>query len=158
MDSTVAKVPTLDELLRDAGLADKVAPVDTNVVRLQYNSAYVIVGVSGSALVVIAPLFRALPTGKEAAFFKRLLEHNATMGGIASFAVQPDGWVVLQAGRPIKGVDAEEFATLVVAVGKFADELDDKLIKEFYVDQPEATNQAPLDDEPDDAPTPAATT
>jgi hypothetical protein len=155
MDGTVAKVPTLDELLKEAGLADKVAPVDKNVVRLQYNSAYVIVGVSGSALVVIAPLFRALPTGKEAAFFKKLLEHNATMGGIASFAVQPDGWVVLQAGRPIKGVDAEEFATLVVAVGKFADELDDKLIKEFYVDQPDATNQAPLDDEPDDAAAPA---
>lgn len=139
-------IPTLDQLLADAGLADKVAPVGDGVVRLQYNSAYVIVGVSGSALVVIAPLFRALPIGKEAAFFKRLLELNATMGGIAAFAVQADGWTVLQAGRPIKGIDAEEFATLVVAVGKFADDLDDKLIREFFVDQPEATNQAPLDE------------
>ncbi len=144
--------PTLEQLLAESGLADKVTPIDTNVVRLQYNSAYVIVGVSGSALVVIAPLFRAVPVGKETAFFKKLLEHNATMGGIASFAVQPDGWVVLQAGRPVKGIDAEEFATLVVAVGKFADELDDKLIREFYVDMADATNQAPLDDEPTESP------
>ena len=149
--------PTLDQLLAESGLADKVSHLDTNVVRLQYNSAYVIVGVSGSALVVIAPLFRTVPPGKEAPFYKALLEHNATMGGIASFAVQPDGWVVLQAGRPIKGVDSEEFATLIVAVGKFADELDDKLIREFYVDQPDATNQAPIDDDDDggDAASPA---
>ena len=145
----MSETPTLEQLLADSGLADKVSPVDTNVVRLQYNSAFVIVGVSGSALVVISPLFRALPVGKETAFFKTLLQHNAAMGGIAAFAVQPDGWVVLQAGRPIKGIDAEEFATLVVAVGKFADELDDKLIREFYVDQPAATNQAPVDDADD---------
>jgi len=56
------------------------------------------------------------------------------MGGMASFAIQPDGWVVLHAGRPLKGIDADEFATLVSGVGRFADEFDDKLIAEFFAD------------------------
>ncbi len=138
--------PTLDQLLIDAGVADKVAKIDTNLVRLQWGSAFVVVGVSGSAIVAIAPLFRAMPVGKETAFLRRLLEHNAYMGGMASFAIQPDGWVVLHAGRAIKGIDGGEFMTLLAGVGRFADEFDDKLIAEFYVDQREATNQATLDD------------
>ena len=83
-------------------------------------------------MVAIAPLFRNVPMGKELAFFKKLLEHNAFMGGIASFALQPDGWVVLHAGRALKGIDGNEFATLVAGVGRFADDFDDKLIAEFY--------------------------
>ena len=42
-----------------------------------------------------------------------------TMVGIASFALQPDGWVVLHAGRALKGIDGNEFATLVAGVGRF---------------------------------------
>lgn len=86
------------------------------------------------AVVAIAPLFRSLPAGKELAFFKKLLEHNAYMGGIASFALQPDGWVVLHAGRALKGIDGQEFAALVAGVGRFADQFDDQLIAEFYGD------------------------
>ena len=107
---------------------------DPNLVRLQWGSAFVITGVSGSAVVAIAPLFRALPAGKELAFFKKLLEHNAYMGGIASFALQPDGWIVLHAGRALKGIDSQEFATLVAGVGRFADQFDDQLVAEFYAD------------------------
>jgi hypothetical protein len=131
----------LDDLMTSGGLADKVARIDENLARLQWGSAFVIVGISGSAVVAIAPLFRAVPRGKELPFYRKLLEHNAYMGGIASFAIQNDGWVVLHAGRPLKGIDGHEFATLVAGVGRFADQFDDQLIAEFYMDQPESTNQ-----------------
>ena len=131
----------LDELMAAAGLADKAVPIDDNLMRLQWGSAFVIVGISGAAVVAIAPLFRAVPRGKELAFYRKLLEHNAFMGGIASFAIQGDGWVVLHAGRPLKGMDGQEFSTLVAGVGRYADQFDDQLIAEFYMDQPESTNQ-----------------
>jgi hypothetical protein len=131
----------LDDLLASGGLTEKAVAIDDNLVRLQWGSAFVIVGISGSAVVAIAPLFRAVPRGKELAFYRKLLEHNAYMGGIASFAIQSDGWVVLHAGRPLKGIDGQEFATLVAGVGRFADQFDDQLIAEFYMDQPELTNQ-----------------
>jgi hypothetical protein len=131
----------LDDLLAAGGLADKAVRIDDNLARLQWGSAFVIAGISGSAVVAIAPLFRAVPRGKEQAFYRKLLEHNAYMGGIASFAIQGDGWVVLHAGRPLKGIDGQEFATLVAGVGRFADQFDDQLIAEFYMGQPELTNQ-----------------
>lgn len=132
----------LDRLLKESGLADKVARVADNLVKLQWGSAVVIAGISGTAAVAVAPLFRTVPAGKQEAFYRKLLEHNGHMGGMAAFAIQPDGWVVLHAGRPIKGIDGHEFATLVASVGKFADEFDDKLIAEFYGHQREATNQS----------------
>lgn len=133
----------LDDLLTTSGLADKASRLDENLVRFQWGSAFVIAGISGSAVVAIAPLFRAVPQGKELAFFKKLLEHNAHMGGMASFALQPDGWVVLHAGRALKGIDGQEFATLVAGVGRFADQFDDQLIDEFYGDHAAAvTTQA----------------
>jgi hypothetical protein len=131
----------LDDLMAAAELADKAVRIDDNLMRLQWGSAFVIVGISGAAVVAIAPLFRAVPRGKEQAFYRKLLEHNAYMGGIASFAVQSDGWVVLHAGRPLKGMDGDEFSTLIAGVGRYADQFDDQLIAEFYMDQPESTNQ-----------------
>jgi hypothetical protein len=125
---------TLDELLDGSGLADKAVRIDEHLVRLQWGSAFVIAGISGSAVVAIAPLFRAVPPGRELAFFQKLLEHNAYMGGMAAFALQPDGWIVLHAGRALKGIDATEFATLVAGVGRFADQFDDQLVAEFYAD------------------------
>jgi hypothetical protein len=134
---------TIDELLQESGLADKAVRLDEHLVRMQWGSAFVIAGISGSAVVAIAPLFRAVPRGKELAFFKKLLEHNAHMGGMASFALQPDGWVVLHAGRALKGIDGQEFATLVAGVGRFADQFDDQLIAEFYADaQPPGASTA----------------
>jgi Tir chaperone protein (CesT) family len=130
----------LDDLLQGSGLAEKAVRIDDHLIRLQWGSAFVIAGISGSALVAIAPLFRAVPR-KEQAFYRKLLEHNAYMGGIASFAIQGDGWVVLHAGRALKGIDSQEFETLVSAVGRFADQFDDQLIAEFYMEQPELTNQ-----------------
>ena len=138
----MSTTPTLEQLLQEAGLADKAQVIEANLVRLQWGSAFVIVGVSGSAIVAIAPLFRELPRTRVEAFYRKLLEHNAYMGGMASFAIQPDGWVVLHSGRALKGLDSHEFANMVAGVGRFADQFDDQLIHEFYVDQPEATNQA----------------
>ena len=134
--------PTLKSLLEESGLAEKAQPIGDAMVRLQWGSAFVIVGTSGSAIVAIAPLFKELPAGRELEFFRKLLEHNAYMGGMASFALQSDGWVILHSGRALKGIDGHEFANLVAGVGRFADQFDDELIKEFYVDHSEATNQA----------------
>ncbi len=138
----MSTTPSLESLLEESGLADKAQSIEANLVRLQWGSAFVIVGVSGRAVVAIAPLFREVPRENITQFYKKLLEHNAYMGGMASFAIQPDGWVILHAGRAIKGIDAHEFANLVAAVGRFADQFDDQLISEFYVDQQESTNQA----------------
>ena len=132
----------LDDLLATSGLADKASRLDENLARFQWGSAFVIAGISGSAVVAIAPLFRTVPHGKELPFFKKLLEHNAYMGGMAAFALQPDGWVVLHAGRALKGIDGQEFATLVAGVGRFADQFDDQLIAEFYGDQAVVTGHA----------------
>jgi hypothetical protein len=140
-------LPTLQDLLTGSGLEDRAEQIDAHMVRLQWGSAFVIVGTSGSAIVAIAPLFRNLPPGKEEAFYRKLLEHNAYMGGMASFALQPDGWVVLHAGRPIKGIDPQEFATLVSGVGRFADQFDDKLIAEFFAGDAEAAG-ATIAEEP----------
>jgi hypothetical protein len=131
----------LDDLLAGSGLGEKSVRIDDHLVRLQWGSAFVIAGISGTAIVAIAPLFRAVPRAKEQAFYRRLLEHNAYMGGLASFAIQGDGWVVLHAGRAIKGIDPQEFETMVAGVGRFADQFDDQLIAEFYMNQPELTNQ-----------------
>ena len=134
--------PSLEQLLEESGLAEKAQAVEANLVRLQWGSAFVIVGVSGSAIVAIAPLFREVPHDKVTAFYRKLLEHNAYMGGMASFAIQPDGWVILHSGRALKRIDAHEFANMVAGVGRFADQFDVQLIHEFYIDQPDATNQA----------------
>ena len=131
----------LDDLLAAGGLHEKAVRINDTLVRLQWGSAFVIAGISGTAVVAIAPLIRAVPRGKEQPFYRKLLEHNAYMGGIASFAIQSDGWVVLHSARAIKGIDAQEFETLVAGVGRFADQFDDQLIAEFYMDQPESTNQ-----------------
>jgi hypothetical protein len=131
----------LDDLLIGSNLREKAIGIDDHLVRLQWGSAFVIVGISGAAVVAIAPLFRAVPEGREQAFFRKLLEHNAYMGGIASFALQRDGWIVLHAARALKGLDPQEFGALVAGVGRFADQFDDQLIAEFYMNQPELTNQ-----------------
>jgi hypothetical protein len=134
----MSTTPSLEKLLQDSGLAEKAQALEANLVRLQWGSAFVIVGVSGSAIVAIAPLFRELPKDRVNDFYRKLLEHNAYMGGMASFAIQPDGWVVLHSGRALKGLDAHEFAVLVSAVGRFADQFDDQLIAEFYAPKDQA--------------------
>lgn len=140
----MADLTPLEELLTASGLRDKAEAMDGGLYRLRWGSAIVMVGSAGQAVVAIAPLFRAPPDDRREEFYRRLLEHNAYMGGIASFAVQPDGWVVLHAGRSRKGLDAQELATLVAGVGRYADDFDDKLIAEFFAPKGGA---APIDDD-----------
>jgi hypothetical protein len=122
----------LRSLLVECGLADKAVTIDDRFLRLQYGSAFVLIGVSGTAVVAVAPLFRQLPTRDVEAFYRKLLTNNAIMGGMASFAIQKDGWVVLHAGRSVTGLDANELAVMISGVGRFADQFDDELISEFY--------------------------
>jgi hypothetical protein len=136
----------LEELFRDSGLLDSAKKIEDSLYELQWGSALVVVGIKGPALVIISPMFKGLPPGKEAAFCRRLLELNGTLGGVASFAIQPDGWVVLHSGRDTRGLDAGELGLLVSTVARQADHYDDVLLDEFYVtpeaqeahDQPEA--------------------
>lgn len=128
----MSEFASIESLLTEAGLRDKAEPHGEGLFRMQWGSAIVMVGAAGSAVVAIAPLFKAPPADRREAFFHKLLEHNAFMGGMAAFAIQPDGWVVLHAGRSRKGLDAHELATLVSGVGRFADEFDDQLIAEFF--------------------------
>lgn len=122
----------LEELLKATGLLDKAERVDDQAFRLRWGSAMLIVGISGPALVVIAPLFKAPPPGNALAFYRRLLELNGTLGGVASFAIQPDGWIVLHGGRDVRDMSAHEFAVLVTTVAREADHYDDLLISEFF--------------------------
>ena len=78
------------------------------------------------------PLFEALPKANAAGFCKKLLRINSELGGTASFALQENGSVVLQVGRMVRGLDADEFGIMLGTVGKFADDYDDLLHKEFY--------------------------
>lgn len=141
----MAEFPELEDLLTEAGLRAKAEPMDNGLFRLQWGSAIVMVGVAGQAVVAVAPLFRSPPADKTEQFYRRLLEHNAFMGGMAAFAVQPDGWVVLHSGRSRKGMDAQELAVMVSGLGRFADDFDDKLISEFFAahaPDPEAEGDA----------------
>lgn len=136
----------LEALLEESGWMDRSVRVDDAVYHLRWGSAEVVIGLTEHALAVFAPMFKELPAGKEALFCYRLLQLNDTMGGVASFAIQPDGWVVLHAGRSIKGMDIHEFKVTVRSVGKFADLYDDQLFDEFYDSQLSGQHRLPTDD------------
>jgi hypothetical protein len=122
----------LKSCLQSSGLLAAAEEVGDGMYRLSWGSATVVCVARGSAVVAIAPMFEALPTRDVAGFCRRILELNAEMGGTASFAIQTDGAVVLQSGRGIEGLDPEELKLLLNTVGKFADDYDDILDKEYY--------------------------
>jgi hypothetical protein len=136
----------LEALLEESGWMDRAVRVDEAVYHLRWGSAEVVIGLTDHALVVFAPMFKELPAGKEALFCYRLLQLNDTMGGVANFAIQPDGWVVLHAGRSVKGMDIHEFKITVRSVGKFADLYDDQLFDEFYDSALSGQHRLPTDD------------
>jgi hypothetical protein len=138
----------LAALLEECGLMERAVKVEDSVYHLQWGSAEVVVGVTDHAVAVFAPLFKELPAGKEGLFCLRLLQLNDVMGGVASFAIQPDGWVVLHAGRSVKGMDTGEFRTLVTAVCQFADLYDDQLYLEFFAPPAAAQGTPAGDDDP----------
>lgn len=130
MSGTAKEV--LERMLTECELKDKAEVVGDAMYRFRWGSATVIAGAAGGAVVVIAPLFPKLPEKNAAALCQRLLELNGTMGGTAGFAIAADGSVVLQSGRGVQGLDADEFRLMLGTVGKFADDYDDTLAAEFY--------------------------
>lgn len=147
----------LKTLLEECGLLSQAKQIDEALFELQWGSALVVVGIQGRALVIISPMFKSLPEGKEAPFCRRLLELNSALGGVASFAIQPDGWVVLHGGRDVKGMDSEEFLLLLTTIAQQADHYDNLLLDEFYAsprsgDQGAEDAEASGDTTPPDAP------
>lgn len=139
----------LEELLSAANLLENAQQIEESLYQLQWGSALVVVGVKGRALVIISPMFKGLPEGREGDFCHRLLGLNSALGGVASFAIQPDGWVVLQGGRDVKGMDPEEFTLLITTVAERADHYDNLLLDEFYAPEAMAAS-ADADDDADD--------
>lgn len=122
----------LKTLLEQSGLLERAEEKEDSLYQLQEGSAMVVIGIKGRALVIISPMFKGLPPGKEAEFCFRLLQINSSLGGVASFAIQPDGWVVIHGGRDVTGMDTDEFKALVSAVATAADYFDNVLLDQFY--------------------------
>jgi len=141
----------LKALLVAIQLLDKAQALEDSLYELQWGSAMLVVGISGRALVIIAPLFNKLPEGKVLPLFRRLLELNSTLGGVASFALQADGWVVLQSGRDVNGMDAEEFGILLRTVAEHADRYDGMLYQEFFAAETPESDGFADDADGDDA-------
>ena len=118
--------------LQASDLLSAAEEVGEGMYRLSWGSATVVCAARGSAVVAIAPMFENLPTKNVDDFCRRILKLNAEMGGTAAFAIQTDGSVVLQCGRGLKGMDPDELKLLLNTVGKFADDYDDVLDKEYY--------------------------
>lgn len=150
---------SLAALLEESGLMERAVKVDESVYHLHWGSAEVVIGITEHALAVFAPMFKELPAGQEGLFCLRLLQLNGAMGGVASFAIQPDGWVVLHTGRSVKGMDAQELQAIVTAVGELADYYDDQLYHAFFappVSELEAEDLGEQDEDAAEAETPAA--
>ena len=120
------------KLLAESGLAEAAEKVGEGMYRLKWGSATIICVVSGDGIVAVAPIFEKSPEKNQPAFYKRLLEINADIGGTAAFALHKNGTVALQVGCTLQGLDAHEFKLMLATVGKFADDYDDKLHAEFY--------------------------
>ena len=122
----------LKKSLETCGLLDNAEEVGEGMYRMSWGSATVVCAARGTAIVAIAPMFESLPKKNTDAFCQKILKLNAEMGGTAAFAIQSDGSVVLQTGRGIEGLDADELKLLLSTVGKFADDYDELLDQEFY--------------------------
>ncbi len=134
MKPPMAETPTdvVARLLNQVGLANVAEKVGDGMYKIKWGSATLITGAAGNGIVAIAPMFSQPPPARREEFYRALLEINAAIGGTAAFAVHKDGTVALQLGRGVEGLDANEFALMLGAVGKFADQYDDILKAEYY--------------------------
>ena len=130
--STLSPTEQLRNSLEATDLLSAAEEVGQGMFRLSWGSATVVCAARGSAVVAIAPMFEKLPEKNVDGFCQRILKLNAEMGGTAAFAIQTDGSVVLQCGRGLEGLDPNELRLLLNTVGKFADDYDDVLDKEYY--------------------------
>ncbi len=122
----------LRTLLAQCRLLDMADRVGDSTYSIRWGSVTIITGSSSGGLVVVAPMFDAPPKRRREAFCHRLLELNSEMGGTASFAIQPEGSVVLQVGRGLKGIDADEFGIMLGTIARFAQDYTPRLRDEFF--------------------------
>ncbi len=122
----------LKTLLEQCRLLEMANQVNENTYSIEWGSVTVVTGSSGGGIVVVAPMFDAPPRRRREAFCHRLLELNSEMGGTAAFAVQPGGAVVLQVGRGLKGINADEFGIMLGTVARFAQDYTSRLRDEFF--------------------------
>lgn len=127
-----ASSETLKSTLKACGLLDAAEEVGEGMYRMAWGSATVVCVTRGTAVVAMAPMFEALPKKDVGGFCQKILKLNAEMGGTAAFAIHADGSVVLQSGRGVAGLDPDELKLLLNTVGKFADDYDDILDKDYY--------------------------
>ena len=73
----------------------------------------------------------SIPSGRESALMRRLLELNGTLHGRASFAITDDDLVILSAGRSTQDLDPGELVDVVLWTAEQADYFDDILLTEF---------------------------
>lgn len=89
-----------------------------------------LVGDKDNAFVqAVSPVMK-VPPGN-AKFYETILSYNNEMGGLASFAVTPQGELTIQCARHVKGMSTEECAAIVFQVAHFSDLYDDKLLDQF---------------------------
>ena len=76
-----------------------------------------------------------VPEANQLAFMRRLLELNYAVTSQGAFAIDRNtDTVYLCAGRPVEGLDYQEFEDMLHTVATVADEWDDRLIAEFIGD------------------------
>lgn len=76
-----------------------------------------------------------VPRGKELDLYKKLLEMNDTYLGVKLTLMPNSDQIYATYERDIEGIDYEELKTCVTDLEWWADELDDKLNKEFNVEK-----------------------
>lgn len=87
------------------------------------------VGSAPARLRLVSPIVK-IPDTPSPDLFRRLLELNGTELPGVSFGIIGDE-VVLVAERGVQGLDRGEVDELLAALGHFADEYDDLLVKQF---------------------------
>lgn len=99
-------------------------------------SAQVLVTVSksergdGAFLRAVSPIMTMPPADRLLAFYRRLLELNASGLVNAAFGIVDDQ-IVAASERPTVGLDASEVEQIVRHLSAVADTYDDRLVKEF---------------------------
>jgi hypothetical protein len=101
--------------------------------QLKRGSATVVINVlvDHGVLLLLSPIM-PVPERHQLSLYRRLLELNFLGTADAGFAIDSESEMVyLRAMRQLQGLDFDEFAQLVDAVAKVADEWDDPLRAEF---------------------------
>lgn len=86
---------------------------------------------SSSSLFSVRMAIMRPPEEAPEAFFRTLVEMNASFIGRAGFSLGREGIVWLSAAHPLDDLEADEMLDLVLWTANMADEVDDRLLDEF---------------------------